>query len=179
MNLYFIAILLPQHFDEQIKEYKQWMLEQFKCKVGLKSPAHITLLPPNRVAPENEKLLINMTKEIAENTFSFNISTNNFSSFGRRTLFIDVVPNKTLSALKEKTNERFSQQKSLGLAIDRRPFHPHITIATRDISATAFEQAWDVFRHKNFTENFTASGLSLLRHNGKAWDVLDTAPFNT
>jgi 2'-5' RNA ligase len=60
---------------------------------------------------------------------------------------------------------------------DTRPFHPHITIATRDLHKRAFTEAWPLFEHKKYEVQFEATGLSVLRHNTKNWDVIHTAPF--
>ncbi len=46
MNMYFTAIVLPRELNEQILQYKNFMHEKFGCRVGLNSPAHITILSP-------------------------------------------------------------------------------------------------------------------------------------
>jgi hypothetical protein len=46
MEMYFIAQVLPSTLNEKILAFKQFMLERFECRVGLKSPAHITFIAP-------------------------------------------------------------------------------------------------------------------------------------
>ena len=46
MQMYFNALVLPEQLDKKILTYKSWMADKYNCKVGLKSPAHITIVPP-------------------------------------------------------------------------------------------------------------------------------------
>lgn len=174
--MYFIALVLPVHLDEKILVYKKWMHENYGCRVGLKSPAHITLVPPFWLQAESEESVRLTIEIISANTNSFNLETDNFSCFGVRTIFIAVAENEALQALKKNTDNRF-RTTGLNIKLDSRPFHPHITIATRDLHKRDFAEAWNFFQHKKFTEPFEANGLSLLKHNGKIWDVVFTAPF--
>ena len=65
------------------------------------------------------------------------------------------------------------------LKIDTRPFHPHITIATRDLHKKDFHDAWPMFEKEKFNAEWEANGLSLLRHNRTNWDVIHTCNFKT
>ena len=49
--------------------------------------------------------------------------------------------------------------------------HPHMTIATRDLSEEAFEQAWPQYESKEFNASFEAKSLFLLKHNGQHWNI--------
>ena len=48
--------------------------------------------------------------------------------------------------------------------------HPHITLATQDFSRQNFKNAWTEFKEKSYS----AESLTLFRHNGKTWNVLET-----
>ena len=177
MTMYFIAIVLPQDLNAEIITYKKMMLEKWGCKVGLKSPAHITLIPPSWLPPEVEKEIISDLDHLAKHFSPFVIDTINFSSFKPRTIFIDVVLSNELNEVKKVVNNFFKQNTKYAVKTDNRPFHPHITIATRDFSKSVFAEAWPYFQEKEFTKSFTASGISLLRHNGAIWDIIHTAQF--
>ena len=153
------------------------MFENYGCKVGLKSPAHITLLPPFWMDEELESDLLNATDLLAKQTLPFSINTDNFSVFAPRTIFIEVSPNKNLQQLKETSDNYFKTQLQYKTKIDDRPFHPHITIATRDLHKKDFYEAWNIFKQKEFKEVWQAEVLSVLRHNQKNWDVLYTSQF--
>jgi 2'-5' RNA ligase len=175
--MYFIAIVLPQPLNEKILSYKNFMLEKFNCKVGLKSPAHITLVPPFWLEEEKEPQLLSEVESLSTGISSFPIATNNFSAFKPRTIFIDVKQSKELSQAKTITDNFFKKKEDSKIKIDHRPFHPHITIATRDLHKKAFHEAWPVFENKKFEEEWMATGISVLRHNKKNWDVIQTSQF--
>lgn len=174
--MYFAAIVLPLHLDQKILSYKRWMHEKYGCKVGLKSPAHITLLPPFWMNVEKEETLKKDVEAMASSMAPFVAATKNFSAFRPRTLFIAVRENEALNALKADV-DRFFSSAGYKTKAETRPFHPHITIATRDLHKKDFSAAWNFFKEKEFKSSFCADGLSLLKHNSRAWDVIFTAPF--
>jgi 2'-5' RNA ligase len=176
MNMYFVAIVLPEELDKKVLRYKQYMFEKFGSAVGLKSPAHITLIPPFWMEPGKEEQLI---KDI-EGFSSFNsyvAQTDNFSAFKLRTIFIALAPNEAFSQLKKSVDEFFRNNQHYKIKVDERPFHPHITIATRDLHKKDFAEAWPYFAEKKFQEEWMVKGISVLRHNKKNWDVIFTSQF--
>jgi 2'-5' RNA ligase len=175
--MYFIAIVLPQHLNEKILKYKNMMLEKYNCKVGLKSPAHITLIPPFWMEEEKEKQLLTDIDLLSNQFHPFSISTNNFSAFKPRTIFITVAANDQLNQVKKIADDFFKSNSFYKIKIDERSFHPHITIATRDLFKKSFHEIWPWFAEKKFLEEWTTEGLSLLRHNQKNWDVIYTSQF--
>ena len=48
-------------------------------------------------------------------------------------------------------------------------FHPHITIAFRDLTERHFNSLWGEVEHKSFSGRFSTESITLLRHNGKMW----------
>jgi 2'-5' RNA ligase len=176
MQMYFVAIVLPQSLDEKILSYKKSMFKIYGCKVGLKSPAHITLVPPFWMETEKEPQLKHDITAVSSSVSTFTITTNNFSAFKSRTLFVAVRENEQLKALKTSV-DHFFRSADYKIKIENRPFHPHITIATRDLHKKDFADAWPHFEKETFEEDFEAKGLSLLRHNGQNWDVVYTSAF--
>jgi 2'-5' RNA ligase len=175
-QMYFIAVVLPPSLNEKILHFKNYMREQFNCLVALKSPAHITLVPPFWMEEKMEELLISEIDSISQRE-SFIMQTNNFSAFKPRTIFIALEANKELDQLKKDSDDHFIARKEFKIKIDDRPFHPHITIATRDLTKKDFHLAWPHFEKKVFEEVWMADGISLLRHNKKNWDVIHTSQF--
>ena len=177
MTMYFIALVLPDELNKKVLGWKNYMLQHYGCKVGLKSPSHITLVPPFLLDEEQESNLLEDVNVIAAEWKTFTIKTKNFSAFKPRTIFIDVEKNKELEGLKIKTDQFFMQNDLYKIKIDTRPFHPHITIATRDLFKKSFQEAWKIFEKESFEEEWEAKGISLLRHNKKNWDVIHTSQF--
>jgi 2'-5' RNA ligase len=176
MDMYFAALVLPEELDKKVLVCKQYMYQHYKCSIALKSPAHITIIPPFWMQPEKEEDFIKNIDILSAQITAFTIETNDFSAFKPRTIFIAVNENPALNDLKRNTTE-FFQDKDYNLKSDNKPFHPHITIATRDLYKKDFYEAWNYFQHKNFKEEWRAIGLSILRHNKKNWDVIYTSQF--
>jgi 2'-5' RNA ligase len=176
--MYFIAVVLPAHLNEKIMAYKKEMQVKYGCKVGLKSPAHITIEPPFWMPEEKEENLVRDLQTVASSVPAFRLATANFSAFRPRTIFVALQPSDALNSLK-KNADTFFRQTDYKMKIESRPFHPHITIATRDLFKKDFAEAWPFFQNEQFQETFDATGLSLLKHNGRMWDVVFTAPFTT
>ena len=179
MYMYFIAIVLPQDLNEEVLRYKNLMFEKYNCKVGLKSPAHITLVPPFWMEEEKQERLIADINSLSNHVEPFLISTNNFSAFKPKTIFVSTAQNDQLSQVKMATDEFFGNNSFYNIKIEARPFHPHITIATRDLYKKSFHEIWPWFAEKKFEEQWTADGISVLKHNKKNWDVIYTSQFKT
>jgi len=175
--MYYIAIVLPQALNEKVLALKQYMLQKYNCKVGLKSPAHITIIPPFWMEGEKENALIDSMDSLSRLMQTFSIQTDNFSSFKPRTIFIAVKENDQLKAVKKLADDYFSD-KEYNIKRENRLFHPHITIATRDLFKKDFAEVWPYFESKEFLVTWEVEGLSLLRHNKKNWDVIHTSQFN-
>jgi 2'-5' RNA ligase len=174
--MYFIAIVLPPDLNEKVLHWKNYMKEKYDCNTGLKSPAHITLVPPFWLDPQKEDLLLEDFRQL-RSFEPFIAHTNNFSAFKPKTIFIAVAPNKQLHDLKMAVDHFFSNRTAYSVKTDSRPFHPHITIATRDLYKKDFYLAWPFFEGKKLEETWLVDSISLLRHNKKNWDVIYTSQF--
>ena len=175
--MYFIALVAPEDINKQVLKWKHWMKERYQCEVALRSPAHITLVPPFWMKPELETDLTSSIGEFSKRRGKFSAQLNNFSHFRSRVIFIDVMPNELLTKLKDDLFYFLQAASRYPLKEDKRPFHPHVTIATRDLHKKAFEEAWAHFREKKYAVEWMIQNISLLKHNGKDWDVIATSPF--
>jgi len=175
--MYFIALVLPEELNKKVLHWKNFMQDRYNCKVGLKSPAHITFVPPFWMEEVRETLLLADIDSIAITTSPFIIKTKNFSAFKPRTIFIDVEKTKELDNLKQTTDNFFRNNGAYKMKADGNPFHPHITIATRDLFKKIFYECWPVFEREEFLVEWEANGLAVLRHNKKNWDVIHTSQF--
>ena len=171
-NMYYVAIVCPEQINEKIQQFKQWMKDRFGCMVAMKSPAHITLIPPFWLAHEREIELINTLQLFSSNFGSNKIDLDGFSHFGKRVLYIQVKENILLGELKNQAERHFMLRIGDAIKKDERPFHPHITIANRDMKPAHFEKAWEHFSNKNFSESFDISSISLLKLSQARWNVI-------
>jgi len=175
--MYFIALVLPEELNKEVLYWKNFMHNRYNCKVGLKSPAHITLIPPFWMEEERQNSLLADVAIIAGIISPFTIKTKNFSAFKPRTIFIDVEQTKELDNLKQSLDGFFGTNSAYKIKVDKKPFHPHITIATRDLFKKNFYECWPIFEKEEFLKEWEANGLGVLRHNKKNWDVIHTSQF--
>lgn len=176
-QMYFIALVAPQEINEQILSWKRLMKERFDCVVALRSPAHITLIPPFWMDTLFEENLFDTLSAFAGKRAPFEIELKDFGAFKPRVIFVDVIKNKALELLQTQLEHYLVGMKSFPIQPDAHPFHPHVTIATRDLHKKSFSAAWEIFREKKFDALWKCSGISLLSHSQKNWDVVTTSQF--
>ncbi|MGZ8541631.1 MAG: 2'-5' RNA ligase family protein [Chitinophagaceae bacterium] len=177
MNMYFIAIVAPGDINTQVLQWKHWMKARYLCEAALRAPAHITLVPPFWMKPELENSLIESVTAFSLKQTGFYIQLNNFSHFKSQVLFVDLAPNKRLTKLKYALLDFLLNPKPYPVKEDKRPFHPHVTIATRDLYKENFYEAWDHFKDKKYAAEWIVQDISLLKHTLGKWGVVATSSF--
>ena len=177
MDMYFISIVAPEEIDQQVLKWKNFFKEQYECSVALKSPAHITIIPPFWMNEELENDLINSIREFSITKNKFEIILKDFAAFQPKVIFVDVVKSEILNGLYQSFADFIISENKFPIKKDDRPFHPHVTLATRDLYKKAFQEAWEIFSKKKYGALWIVNGISLLRNNKKNWDVIYTSQF--
>lgn len=176
MKLYFIAILPPEDIREKIKGFKLEMAEKFGASHALKLPAHITLKSPFKLPEGQEENLVNHLQRFVEGKIAFHLQLHNFGSFPPRVLFVDVENKKPVIDLYGSLQQHLAP--SFPIADQDNQFHPHLTIATRDLQRKIFPKAWEEFKNREYTASFEVNAISLMKHNGKNWDIYSNFRFS-
>ncbi len=173
---YFIAIVLPEPFQSQVEEMKIELFRRFNLKGALRSPAHITLHRPFEWKEEKEQVLIDALQKFSLGS-SFELKLQNFNSFKPRVIYVDVMRNDALYDL-HKRLKNYAQEKLrlLNEVEDMRGFHPHVTIAFRDLRKNKFEEVWQNFISGKFEAHFKVDKIALLRLEQK-WEVIKEFEF--
>jgi len=171
-KLYFIGIIPPKDSYDGACDLKHYFKECYNSKASLNSPPHITLHMPFQWKEEKENELIEKLETFSANIKNFNLQLSNFGSFPPRVIFIHVVPNEELSDL-HKSLYRFAKRELNLFNANYKdlPFHPHITLAFRDLKKPMFVKAWEEFQTKEFKYQFNVDHFALLKHDGKTWEV--------
>ena len=175
---YFIVIVPLEEICAEVLQLKNEFVLKYNSKGALRSPAHITLHMPFLWKEEKENGLVDTLAHFKYETGS-SITLHNYSHFGDRVIFIDISKNKELEDMQKqlvryvKVNLRlFNQDGSL------RGFHPHMTVAGRDRKKQHGFNAWEEFKNRSFHAEFQLKNFSLLKHDGKQWNVLRTFMLN-
>ena len=170
-NIYFIAIVPNLSVRGLIKALKEEMKERFNAKHALKSPAHITLQMPFKRAQDFEVRLVNTLKAFASQQQAFKTELSGFGCFSPRVLFVKVNDHNPIAAICRDLKKVLSDTLDFKSDKITSKFHPHMTIATRDLSKLEFNKAWPEYEKRKFSSSFWANGISLLKHNGKHWEI--------
>lgn len=170
-SLYFIALLPPEMIREEVRALKLEMQQRFGAGHALKSPAHITLQMPFRLPDEKVRALADALRKFAASRMPFRLRLGDFDCFAPRVIYVSVKDSKPLARLESELKTVLGEKGILPSTGEDLPFHPHMTIATRDLDEAAFQRAWPEFAKRSFHMDFKAKSLFLLRHNGSVWEV--------
>ncbi|HLF47170.1 MAG TPA: 2'-5' RNA ligase family protein [Chitinophagaceae bacterium] len=177
MYQYYFAILAPEEINEVVLKWKNFFKEKFECSIALRSPAHITLIPPFWMNHQLENELVSSLNEFCNAQQGFHIHLKGFSAFPPKVIFVEVLKNEKLEMLQKVFNDFIISNKKFHLKKKEAVFHPHITLASRDLYKKYFYEAWKIFSAKKYEATWLATGISLLRHNKKNWNVICTSQF--
>lgn len=179
-KLYFLALLPDDTIIKDVTKIKEYFAQQYHSKAALKSPPHITLFPPFYFPVSEEKELIRISDKFCCTQSPFLVDLQNFKAFPPRVIFVNILPNESLNIFHADLGNCF--EKNLGLKNESRkgrPFAPHITVAFSDLSKTNFHLAWKEFKTKTFSASFLAQAITILKHNGKFWDIWHQSPLKS
>lgn len=153
-------------------EIKTYFRDHFNCKAPLRSPAHITLHMPFLFRERKEEELIRKLNDAVTDQPQFEVALDGFGAFAPRTIYIAVEQNEQLTSF-QKGLTQFAKRE-LGLFNTNYKdlgYHPHITVAFRDLKKALFPAAWAEFQQRKFSAIFEVSSFWLLKHDGKNWQL--------
>ncbi|HTH57287.1 MAG TPA: 2'-5' RNA ligase family protein [Cyclobacteriaceae bacterium] len=167
---YFIAIIPPPPIFEHALSLKNYFKEKYHAKASLNSPPHITVQAPFLWNEKKESELSESLGRFGRRKKSFEVSLMGFGSFAPRVIFISVGSEKGITEFQKELEKFCNEELHLTAGIKKEnKFHPHLTVAFRDLKKQEFDLAWQEFKDKEFSATFMADGFDLLKHDGKSW----------
>jgi 2'-5' RNA ligase len=171
-GMYYVAIVCPDNLNNKIKGFKLWMQEKFGCKVALKSPAHITIIPPFWFDINKEIIILQAISSFQSSVESIEVELTNFGHFTKRVLYISIKPNVHLERLKHEIEDHLIALPGNVIKKETKPFIPHITIANRDVKPPDFDKAWAHFMNRKFEAIFETQQISILKLSEGKWSAI-------
>ncbi|MCB0601745.1 MAG: 2'-5' RNA ligase family protein [Saprospiraceae bacterium] len=168
-NLYFIAILPPVQVQQEVTVFKQAARDLFKSGHALKSPPHVTIIPPQRWDEVALDWVVHHLGEWTAQQKPFQVHIDGFDAFTPRVIFLNIEEKASLQSFQQACTEYLSH---LLEKLDTRPFHPHMTVAFKDLDRRQFEKAWAYFGDKHYTSSFEVNALYLLNYKSGQWQVM-------
>ena len=173
-HLYLLALLPPKELSEEIHEIRLECAQKFGVQKALRPPVHITLYRPFHAEQAFEDELIRLLDQGTRGIPSFTQELENFGTFKSQVVFIKALKSPELIRLheaivsvirKNHLDKQQDQQKD-------QPFHPHITIAYRDIPMDLFPAIWGEYKDRKMKFRFEAKQFSLLKHENSIWNLI-------
>lgn len=171
-SLYFIAIVpSDEMLLSSITALKNEVSKEFNTHQALKSPPHITLQRPFRKKSSIEKILLPALNSFANSQNTFEVTLKGYGAFAPKVIYLNIKDHLPFTKLHAQL---VTNLKTLNIIDDKElsgNIHPHLTLAHRDLTSENFNRAWNKFRHFKFEAMFKAKQLTLLKHNGKSWEI--------
>jgi 2'-5' RNA ligase len=167
--LCYIAIVADDEVSAEVKAFQQFAADNFDSKSALRSPPHITLEPPFKWRSDRFDVLETALQSFAHQHSGFPVKLTGFNKFSSRVIFIDVEPNQPLQQLQQSLKTRLRSDLDLVSERPDRPYHPHMTVAFRDLRKNRFLEAWHHFSNIDYQREMKVSRITLLQHNGRIW----------
>jgi 2'-5' RNA ligase len=174
---FFIALLPPQPVQAYANEVIQELSDRYQTYTS-KAPPHVTLQAPFQWPLEQLPMLSQCLQSVAEQQPSVSVSLSGFGAFAPRVLYINVL--KTADLLSLQANLATALETALEIVDPKskqRPFSPHLTVASRNVTSQTFKRAWAELQSRAVTFDFVCDRLTLLIHNGSQWQIHTEFPF--
>ena len=176
---FFIALLPPDSIQDEVRQIQHDFRDRYSTQSTLKSPPHITLIPPFELSSDRlEPLQIELEK-FAKTRLPFTINLSGFAAFPPSVIYLNVTPNPTLPNLYVDIAATLANNLDIHDPYASRPFVPHMTVAFRDLTPENFEQAWAEFSDRQIKFEFESINLTLLKYEAQKWNILSTFPWQS
>lgn len=174
---YFLALIPPITVQAEAIALQHYFREHYRSQAALKSPPHITLQAPFTWPDEDRDRLFTTLAAFRPSMPEVPVQLSGFGAFPPRVIFLAVQQTPALMQLQAELQTYLADSLSIVDPRSRdRPFHPHLTVAFRDLKPVAFRRAWPEFEHKPAEHTFIAVAIALLQHTGRAWVSLRDLP---
>lgn len=179
LQKYFIAIVPEGEVQENATALKLQLKEEFNLKYALKSPAHVTLKMPFLWNEAKEHQLISQLDAFFQEQSRFKLALKGIGKFGQRVIYIKVKEHKALTQLQSDLVQRCKTQLKLKLELSDSSYHPHMTLAFKDIKKKMFSEYYDFIKSRGFSGGVEVNQVVLLKKDDRQWAAFHAFPFSS
>lgn len=171
MSLYFVAIEPQAALFQKIKGIQRDFSKRFQAEKAYRNFPHITIVPPFMHDEKNESEVVGHFLKATPLSSPFTVKLNGYGSFDHKKHPVIFIKPEASEALNEiyRVFARFMDCFQFV-----RNFHPHVTVAYRDLSYENYDKAWKEYAALSFNENFEVSRIGLYKHYEQKWNLLAT-----
>lgn len=168
---YFLALVPPDEIKEKAEEIKLRIRDEFGIKYALKSPPHITLKMPFNFNEAKEDYLVGLLGKELRNQEPFRVKISGVGTFGNRVIFLRIEDSAPLRVLQENLKVFCKRELHLTAELSDRNFHPHLTLAFKDLKVSHFSEVLSRVRQMALDSEFSSEELVLLKRLDGKWKI--------
>lgn len=177
MEKYFLALIPEEEILKKANDIKEALREKFGVKYALKSPPHITLKMPFSYNEAKEDQLVQRIGGFLKEQLPISVNVTGVGTFGNRVVFLDIEKSLSLDELQRGLKAFCKTELHLTDELSDRNFHPHLTVAFKDLKPAHFPAILQEVRSRSFRGEFIASQLVLLKRLEGKWILHHKIPF--
>jgi len=167
----FIAFIPPTEIQDYANSIVQDLSDRYHTRTS-PSPPHITLQAPFLWQMHPLSRLETCLSQFAQHQSAVPITFSGFGNFAPRVLYINVL--KTPGLLTLQACLMTHLETHLGIVdpiAQQRSFSPHMTVASRNLTPSTFQQAWSDLQLRQVELAYMGDRLTLLLHDGQRWQI--------
>lgn len=177
-SLFLVALLPDRETQTLVRQIQQALADDFGVVAALRSPPHITLIPPFAATDRDIEILKDKLWKLFREQQPVSYSINGFGHFDDHVIYVQPIQNEQVSEIQQRIAQLFRTDLHwLKTKLDG-PFHPHITLAYRDMKPELFPSIWATVAQQEFVSNEMVQSVFVLRHDGQRWRVFTEIPFS-
>lgn len=166
---YFLALIPPPEILEKAHQIKIQIQDRFGIKYALKSPPHITLKMPFNYNESKEAILEEKIRHFLKDQKPFRIQIDGIGTFGKRVIYLNI--KKCPELMQFQTALKTFCKKELNLIdeLSDRNYHPHLTVAFKDLKAEKFDEVLSLVNEHYFSATYDAVDIAILKRREQKW----------
>lgn len=166
---YFLALIPPPEILEKAHDIKLLIRDHFGIKYALKSPPHVTLKMPFSYNEAKEILLEKKLGDFLIAQKPFKIKIEAVSTFGKRVIYLGIKKSPELAQLQSSLKTFCKKELNLVDELSDRNYHPHLTVAFKDLKVGQFDEVLDLVKGQSFQAEYVAVDLAILKRVEQNW----------
>jgi 2'-5' RNA ligase len=148
---------------------QEYIATHFESQAALRSPPHMTLVAPFYADDIGVQRVAEALEQV-KHGHPLNFHLKGFDHFGRRVVFVHVRPDAELSTLASNL-VRSLIDAGLDVKEETREYHPHVTVAFKDLTPRMYTHVWDYVQSQDIDEGFEVDRVTLLRLREGRWTI--------
>ena len=174
-KLKLVAIVPPEPLFSFVKEEQNFIAQKWNVRQALRTPPHITLIPPISLDEGESEELDRISKEIASMHASFRLKVTKYETFSPKVIYIKPSFPYVLRVLYTDLMDAIIAK--IPHAIQKYPYEsfvPHITIAYRDLDPLRFKEVWKYYKNKKVNFAVDIERICILDNSAEGWVISDS-----